>query len=85
MINFLFTSLEEMVTLLVTGSYSIGRERVEIIKENGETQVCKEAISYPRQGYWAAGATWNDGTVTICGGSMEVGLPEEAQLPQSNF
>ena len=56
-----------MVTLLVTGDGS-GRERIEIIKENFETEVCNNMPVYPLDVWGASGSTWKNGKFSICGG-----------------
>ena len=56
-----------MVTLLVTG----GSGRIEIIRENHKTEVCNNMPWYPNGGVSrAAGSTWNDGRLSICGGTV---------------
>ena len=58
-----------MVTVLVTGEYdSENREKIEIIKENFETEVCNNMPKYPLEVSSAAGSIWKDGKLTICGG-----------------
>ena len=57
----------EMVTLLVTG-WKSGSERIEIIKENFETEVCNNMPVYPLDVYDASGSTWKNGKFSICGG-----------------
>ena len=53
-----------MVILLVTG----GSDRIEIIKENHKTEVCKNMPKYPIEVSSAAGSHWKDGKLSICGG-----------------
>ena len=55
-----------MVTLLVTGG--IGSERIEIIKDNFETEVCNNIPVFPLDVYDASGSTWKNGKFSICGG-----------------
>jgi len=63
------TTKPSMVALVVTGIFGIvGRQRVEIIKENFETEVCYKVQEYPLPVSTAAGSRWDDGKVTVCGG-----------------
>ena len=57
-----------MVTLLVTGDPRSGSGRIEIIKENFETEVCNQMQEYPLERSQAAEGLWKDGKLTICGG-----------------
>ena len=59
-----------MVTMLVTGSNS-GNEKIEIVKENGDTTVCPQMTNYPLDVYAAAGASFPDKTTVVCGGQDE--------------
>ena len=56
-----------MVILLVTGEES-GSGRIEIIKENFETEVCNNMPVYPLGVWGASGSTWKNGKFSICGG-----------------
>ena len=58
-----------MVTLLVTGDPRRGSGRIEIIKENFQTEVCNNMPKYPIEVSNAAGSHWNDGKLSICGGT----------------
>ena len=60
-------SFVDMVALVVTGKYSEGR-KVEIIKENFETEVCNNIPEYPLRVRHSAASSWDDGKVTVCGG-----------------
>ena len=62
------TTKQSMVTLLVTGEHRLAGKTVEIIKENFETEVCYNVQEYPFFVKSAAGSSWDDGKVTICGG-----------------
>ena len=65
------TTKQSMVTLVVTGQHSTSRQQtVEIIKENFETEVCYNVQEYPFPVLSAAGSSWDDGKVTICGGRV---------------
>ena len=55
-----------MVIVLVTG----GSRRIEIIRENHQTEVCNNMPWYPIGVHKAAGSTWNDGRLSICGGTV---------------
>ena len=57
-----------MVTALVTGWPYDERRRVEIIKENFKTEVCFNMPEYPFGVDRAAGGTWKNGEVSLCGG-----------------
>ena len=57
-----------MVALVVTGNYREGRQEIEIIKENFETEVCNNVPEYPLPVLYSAGSSWDDGKVTVCGG-----------------
>ena len=56
-----------MVTVLVTG-VGAGSERIEIIKDNFETEVCNNMPVYPLGVWGASGSTWKNGKFSICGG-----------------
>ena len=53
-----------MVALVV----STREQKIEIIKENFETEVCNNIQKYPLNVRFQAGSTWDDGKITICGG-----------------
>ena len=57
-----------MVTVLVTGYPQSGKGKIEIIKENFQTEVCNQMQQYPLEVYDASGSTWKDGKLFICGG-----------------
>ena len=58
-----------MVALVVNGQLGTeGRQKIEIIKENFETEVCNNIPDYPLPVQSAAGSSWDDGKVTVCGG-----------------
>ena len=60
-----------MVALVVTGEYGIlGRQKIEIIKENFETEVCNNIPEYPLRVRHSAASSWDDGKVTVCGGGI---------------
>ena len=62
-------SFAEIMTMLVTGFVS-GNEQmpIEIVRENGDTTVCPQMTNYPRNVYYAAGASFSDKTTVVCGG-----------------
>ena len=62
-------SFAEIMTMLVTGFVS-GNEQmpIEIVKENGDTTVCPQMTNYPRNVHDAAGASFSDKTIVVCGG-----------------
>ena len=60
-----------MVTMLVTGDNVVAKnKKIEIIKENFETQVCNNLPKYPLNVEKAAGSLWKNGKFTICGGEV---------------
>ena len=48
----------------------IGNEKIQIetINENGDATVCPQMINYPLNVYDAAGASFPDKTIVVCGG-----------------
>ena len=56
-----------MVALVVTGKYKRS-QKIEIIKENFETEVCDNIPEYPLPVRHSAASSWDDGKVTVCGG-----------------
>ena len=58
-----------MVTLLTAGD----SEKIEIIKENGDTKVYPKVSKYPLKVRKAAGASLPDKTIVICGGEDNAG------------
>ena len=42
--------------------------KIEIVKENFETEVCNNIPKYPLPIHHAAASSWDDGKVTVCGG-----------------
>ena len=59
------------MTVLVTGlNDDINDEQIKIetIKENGDATVCPQMINYPLNVYDAAGASFPDKTIVVCGG-----------------
>ena len=68
-INFGFhVSFVGMVALVV----GTKKEKIEIIKENFETELCNNIQKYPLYVGYQAGSTWNDGKITICGGWIQL-------------
>ena len=58
-----------MVALVVNGkARTEGREKIEIVKENFETEICNNIPEYPLPVQGAAASSWDDGKVTVCGG-----------------
>ena len=53
-----------MVALIV----STDTQKIEIIKENFQTEVCYNIQEYPLNVHYQAGSAWDDGKVTVCGG-----------------
>ena len=45
-----------------------GRGQIEIIMEDFKTEVCNQMQQYPLEVESAAGSTWKDGKLSICGG-----------------
>ena len=59
------------MTVLVTGlNDDINDEQIQIetIKENEDATVCPQIINYPLNVYDAAGASFPDKTIVVCGG-----------------
>ena len=56
--------------MLVTGSNS-GNEKIEIVKENGDTTDCPQMTNYPLDVNYAAGASFPDKTTVVCGGGED--------------
>ena len=71
-IDFVFhVSFVDMVALVVTGDYEMydySQRKIEIIKENFETEVCDNIPEYPLPVRHSAASSWDDGKVTVCGG-----------------
>ena len=42
--------------------------KIEIVKENFETEVCNNIPEYPIPIAYPAASSWDDGKVTVCGG-----------------
>ena len=58
-----------MVALVVNGMAGTeGRQKIEIVKENFETEICNNIPEYPLPVQGAAASSWDDGKVTVCGG-----------------
>ena len=67
--NVIYGFFVELATILVTGfPYENGVE-MEIIEESGVTRVCPRTLNYPMQARDAAGSSFPDNTITICGGA----------------
>ena len=69
-----------MVTLLITGFPKSGRGRIEIIKENFDTEVCTNIPEYSLQVDNAAGSYWKDGKLLICGGNEGIKMKSECYI-----
>ena len=73
-----------MVTLLTTGLLS-NSEKIEIIKENGDTKVYPKVFQYPLKIDSAAGASLPDNTIVICGGQDDVERSECYKLTKGQW